>query len=820
MSIATDFKFSCRLLRKNLSTTIMGMVVISVGIGVSATMFAFVNGTLWSEIDIPKSDQLVSISWSEGSGGRSGQLKIDGRDYKAIENNVEGLERIATYREFSPTIHQEIGETHAERYRGVRVSPGFFGIASKQPILGSIPDWGSQSAAASQSLVISHKAWEEQFSSSKTVIGESVQVDGIPYEVAGVMPEGFNFPMSTNVWIRENWVNDSSIPRMEIPNFSVIGIMKQGLTMEKLEAELAGKTSSLTREILDTNSSPLVPVVKVFSQSMLNRFFIATLTMLLILGLLVLAVACINVFNIILARTANRMFELTLRSSLGSTRSSIVRQVLLDGFLISISGAGIGMLIAYISSSLLWSWITSLSFARPYWWHIALDERTLAFIVAAVVLCSLGSSIIPALRASRTNSYNTLKASDQRSTGSFVGSLSRFLVGAQITVSFCLLVVGTLLVIPLKEATGVDLPINADEILIAPLNLEQNKSFVTPEQILGFFEKLEDKIEAVPGVEKAYLASPRNGMFSEKNYHFQEFGTEYADEQSMPMAGLSVVSQDAFDTLGLKSISGRTFNSLDTVNTQKICVLSYAVVERDFGNESPIGKRISVKNSFLNTDEWLTIVGVVSKQNAGYHLIDWSRSAGIYVPHKQWPISKISILIKGGKDPYQWVEPLRNSISEIAPTLAMPTTCLSIQKRLDEENSLFVLVIYLLISFGIAGTFKALVGLYAIISIYIKERKREIGVRIALGAKSSNILEHVFRESRWYVGVGVAMGLLCGLGLFKLLMGGLNFPSDYEVPVLPLLCISLGVIGFCAIAIGVPAWRASRLDPLNALRSQ
>ncbi len=817
LDLFRDLKFGLFLLRKQLGTSSIAVVVLALGIGIAVTIFSFVSAFMWPDLKIPEEEKLFYTEWRNVVDAPRGIAQINVRDFDVFREETSDLAKLVAYQLFEPTLLIDSKNAFAERYPAARVSPDFFSVTKTKPLLGNVITSENFAIRPSELVVISHNVWREQFNEMVTVIGKQLRIDGEVHTVVGVMPEGFEFPAAQQLWIPADWSDSASLSRTESPQLNVIGKLGEGVARLELKTRMDSVAKRLATEYPVSNEKLLSVGVDRYILKFTPRGMEASFKILLFLAFLVLAVACMNAFNIVLGRSAKRSFELTVRNSLGATKFNIVRQVVIDGFLLSVLGGLGGLVLANVVSAYISSILFSITIQNlPYWYQVSIDGTVILFVLGVVVFSTLVSSVIPALRVAKSNSFRMLKDSNRTSSGVFMGRLSRFLVGGQIATS-AFIVLASILLKDLGNAlVGLSLPFDADKVLLTKIDLNDSQDFKEDVVKEAFFSNLKREMEGLPGVEAFAYSSVKDGMF-ENRMKFEIEGIEYGKDDLKPWAGPNVLTPNAFDLLGLKLLSGRLINDLDTRETAKVCVIGEAMVEGWFPDRSPIGQRIKFRNGLLK-DEWLSVVGIVSKQNLVSHLSNQNAKGGVYLPQAQWPLTRASILIRGGNDPFRWVKPLRESIRKLSPGLAMPGTFVTVQDFVDQERSLLNVFIFLFNCFGGLALLLASVGLYSVIAFFARERWKEYGIRTAIGASGKSLVLEVLKIGRWYVVIGILLGLTAGLGAGKVIQSILN-AGNYPIALPQILATLAAVLVFSFAAMCFPAWRASKVDPMLALRA-
>ena len=813
MNLLSDIRFAFRLLVKNPGSSAMAILVMAVGTGVAITMFAFVNGVLWSSLGMKESGEIYHLEWSESDQIRNDQMVIPA-DYEALRAESRSFEHLTAYFGGSASFYNPSGDNLAKQCDWQRVSYNFFDPIQAPMFLGRsfLPE--DVASGLDNRIIISHSLWLEQFGGDENAVGAIAMINGKPCTVVGVAKRGFSFPSKADIWNASNWQFAAEKGRKYWFRLNVLGVLKEGLTVKQAKAEISTIAGRLAQAYPETNENLLAMNVRPFTRWYAGDVEKVSYA-LFGCALLVLGVACANTFNLIMARTATRTTELSIRNALGANRFHVVLQVVLDGLILTSLGAVGGILISGWSLKLIW-----VQFERgwdvPYWWHMEMDGRVLAFVVGLVLLSSLASSLIPGLRASRTSAAENLKDDSRTSSGLFMGLLSRSILGFQITVTGVLAFVSVLMLLVQKIESSREEPVDPGTILNARVNIQGVGSADAPMSIPDFANTMKERMEAYPGVLGVSYSSLVAGLYNPNKKTFEEDGKVYGSEEAKPKATTAFVGREFDRFMGVEPVVGRGFSAMDTRDSQLVCMLSKRFVDHFWPGEDPIGKRIKVSIE----NEYRTVVGVMpdfapkplpgEDPEESWHLI-------VYMPRAQleWGGSITNLLLRSEGDPKQWIEPLRREMRKIAPHLSF--TLLGTGEEIYNDAFAIRSVIFTMFGiFGVASLILGVVGLYAVMSFTTRQRFREFGIRMAMGATSSEIIMVVVKRGILLLSLAGVLGLSVGHSVSLFLKRSMDLPDLPMIVTYPLVVIIL-ILGTC-FSMGVPAWRASRISPTQALR--
>ncbi|MBK1877561.1 ABC transporter permease [Pelagicoccus mobilis] len=826
MSFFTNIRFAFRLLAKNPGSTIMAIVVMATGTGVAITMFAFVNGVLWSSPDFAKKGTIYNIDWVERDKYKNSQ-RVSPLDYEIFESESEQIDEMTAYMGWRAPVYNPSSDAFAKEYNYKRVSVNFFEFLGEKMHLGRsfLPE--DVSREKDDTVVISHALWREQYGSNEEAVGSTLMVGGLPHKVVGVARPGFRFPDDNNLWKASDWpeprmsTSPSGTGRRHWVKVYMLARLKEGVTPRQAEAELATIAEGIANEYPESNDNLLRMNVEPFTEWYIRDEVENRAYGLFLCSFLVLAVACANTFNLIMSRTASRTSELSIRSALGANRAHIVGQVVLDGLVLTSIGALGGVLIAGWSLKFIWSFFKS-GYSDAYWWHMNLDAKVMGFVVGLVFVSSVVSSLVPGLRAARSATAENLKDDARTSSGLFVGSLSRLILGFQISASSVLAFVSILMLAVWYKSNTRPWPIEPTEILSTGFNLAGLGEDEHDPILVEAPRAMKERLEAYPGVDSvSFTIKAVCGIYGGTFLPFEMEGEDYENSRQKPKArvmGIDLGYEDVFDA---KLLAGRMFNSLDTKETEAVCIVSKRFVDYYWPGEDPIGKRIRFNDIHWIRDGFLTVVGVMPKLTRaplGKESSDLSNIGDIkiYTPLAQGTHAELGMQLRSKGDPRRWIPTIRRELAKIGPQYTLITNTVTVMEDeyrfLAKEN----LTLTMFGLFGAASLVLGAVGLYSIMSFDTGRRFREFGIRMALGADSKNVVYAVIRNGIATLAIGSSFGLVLGHTLTVLMQESLEInvmPLGFVYPVVVVLLItSMGV------AMGVPAWKASRTPPSQALR--
>ncbi|MEJ7810547.1 MAG: ABC transporter permease [Gemmatimonadaceae bacterium] len=803
-SVLRDFRYSVRALRKTPAVAAVSILALTLGIGLTTTMFSIVYGALIRGLPFDEPASIMSLERNNPSRNIDG-MGVSIHDFADWRASQRTFEDIAAY--YTGTVNIS-GTEGAERFDGAFLSANAFRLLRARPLMGRTFRDGEDTPSGERVLLIGYAMWKSRFDSDPRVLGQTVRANGEPYTIVGVMPERFAFPENTEVWLPLR-MDPLALKRGDGQGLNAFGRLKGGVSLDRASLELSGIARRLSKEYSKTNEGVGV-VIRPFTEAFIGREPTAMLyTMLGAVGF-VLLIACTNVANLLLGRAAHRSREVGIRTALGASRFQVVRQFLMESLVLSATGALLGLAVAEAGVRLFNRAIVSTQ--PPFWIDIKIDLPVLGFVLAVTLASSLASGLIPAIQASRAD-INAILKDESRGASSFrIGRLSRGLVMFEIALSCGLLVGAGLMVKSVAKLRLVDFGFPTTDLFTARVGLPET-TYRDGGSQTRFFEQLEARLASVPGIKNVALTSNLPGLGSDPS-DFAREGVAYASDRDYPRARRVVVSPGFLPMIGAVHREGRGLGAQDRAGSVPVAVVNASFARAFFKGESAVGRRIRLGGR-ESTDPWLTIVGVVPDRFAGGP--DNKEPQAIYLPLAQNPMRFVSIAAQAAGNPTALTPLVRSAVISLDPDLPI-YRARTLDEAVAQETWFYRVFGSLFIVFGAAAFLLAAIGLYAVMSFSVGQRLREMGVRMALGAQSRDVVALVLRQGAVQIGVGVAVGLAFAAFVSKLL-GILLFNVNPRDPaIFASVVLVLGLAG--ALASYVPARRATRVDPMLALRSE
>jgi putative ABC transport system permease protein len=831
-NILQDVRIGLRVLIKEKSFCALAVGVLALGICAVATQFAIVNGVLLRGVAFNRAEQLVDVLLVDPANFKPSNFnsRVTTADFAELKAQQTSYDAFVAFLNGS-TVNLTYNGV-PQRLQGSYVTYDFFRALGVAPALGRDFQPEDDRPGVNKNIILSDALWKREFGASSSVIGQAVRVNGRAGTVIGVMPPKFSFPANEELWIPVNTEfpvrprNDRNINTVQI-----IGRLKPGVSIEQANAEmmtLAQRFAKAYPENKQFSMGWVRPLIDAFTGAQLAGL----LYVMLAFCVLVLLIACFNVMNMQFARATLRAKELAIRSSLGATRSRLICQMLTESLLLSAIGAVLGIGLAYWATDWVDATIRASTQPPPSWMTFTLDPPVLAFVVVVTVLSALVSGLLPAMMASRANAAEVLKESGRGNTGHYIGVVTKGLVVFQILVT-CILLIGSLLQLQsIVRQQTLDYGYNTSGILSARMGLMEG-DYPTNESRVVFFEKLLRELRANSAIESVAFSNRFQMVFS-GNGPIELEGRQYKDDKDRPVTNFENVTDGYFATLGQKLLEGRDFTMTDNDLKQPVAIVNATFARKHFGNASPLGRRFRpVGNNGTVFDPWRVIVGVVTDVRMLGPFNNQNDNSGYYLPFTAFvygdgkPVinglqfATVIVKQRGDARPESFANALRVTVNRVDPNLplyfvATPKT------NLDGFLSGNRIVAVMFMVFGAVAMILSSVGLYGVMSFAVNQRTQEFGIRMALGADQTSIMRMVLRQVVWQLGLGLGLGL--GLALLISVVGGDGIVNALPQvsPRDPLTYAGVAVL-LAAVSLGatfVPARRATRVDPMIALRSE
>jgi putative ABC transport system permease protein len=783
--------------------TALAAGVLGLGLGAVIFMYGVADTLMLKPPPYPNADRLYTIVTIDGQHAGDYDNSMLPRDFlKVREIAGDRFEAIGGI--YIGTTYLT-GDGQAERYDGAFADGHIFDVTGVAPELGRTILPRDTIDGAAPVVILSHELWTERFNGDPAVIGRTVRVNGKSSEVIGVMPKDFSFPATAALWVA-NQEDPLRVSRHDSIEVQVFGRLAADADPDAVQQSLASAAAAIKAQVgaqAFSGHLELVPIAGGFIGDGRNL-----VTTLLVAVAFVLLIACANVSNLLLARSAYRVRETTVRSALGASRGRLVLHMLAEGFVISAIATAIGLLLASAALDGIQLAVSRYLDDSPSWWRFEIDYRVAIVTVGAALLSTLIAGVPAAIRASRPSLDSLLRDGGRMGTGLAIGRIAWGLVVVEVALACLLLGLSALMTKSVLTATSSDVGVKTDDLMTARVGLTSGTYVERTDQV-RFWETLLARIQAQPGIEKAALTNSLPGHGISDGPVTVE-GRDYGDTTARPFVNFLTVSPSYFETMRIMPTQGRLFDSRDHYDSMSVTVISEFMAKSMFPDESPIGKRIRFD---LDEDETVyTIVGVVPDVIMDD---DGVIDEGVYLSVFQHPQRFQSIVVRGQGDPRSLVAPVRAALAQTDPDLALYWPRSFEESRRVKTAGFRIIGTIFAVFAGVALVLAA-AGLFGVLAFHVGQRTREIGVRRALGADDGRILRMVMRASGMQIllGVGIGMALLPLMG--RGLGDTLGNVSPYDPGIYAWVVVLMVVVAVAATL--TPTRRALKVDPAAALR--
>jgi putative ABC transport system permease protein len=801
-----DLRFAIRTFVRNPGFAVLALVTLALGIAANTAIFSVVNGVLLRPLPYPDADRLVAV-WTSTPGDAKSNHSAG--DFLDLERDSSSFAALAGYR---PDLFAlAYGEGQPYQRVGAHVTPAFFDVFGMPAELGRAFSDAADANAGGRRVVLGHDAWAELTRRDEAAVGRTIEVNGEPHLLLGVMPAAFGWPAEAGVWV----LSARRVPPSPIDNapddrevryFEAVARLRPGLSAESAGQDLSRVAAAIDQRRAATAQS------RTFGLGRLKDEIVgdvrAAILILQVGVAIVLLIACANISSLLIARTTMRERELAVRSALGARAGRLVRQLLTESLLLGAAGGVVGILAGGWLITLL---VGLLPSNVPRADGIALDATVAVVTLVVAVAASVLFGALPALQASRSGAASVLRAAGSRgSTGGRSTSRS-VLVTLEVAMTLVLLVSAGLLANSLARLERVDPGFTPEGVTLGSLVIPQAR-YPTSEAQTAFYRRLLERLREAPGLDAAAVGFPGPFRGTNASGAFYIDGRPEAPGAERPYAYLGSVSERYFDAMGIEIVAGRAFRESDTALGPPVAIVSAVAAARYWPGEDPIGRRLRFDDD--PTEPWITIVGVTSDvRQLG---LREPAPALVYMPFAQFALPFTNITVSSRLPDADVADAIRAVLRDVDPELPVSdiTTLGAVVRRSTADSRFRTFVFGTLAAMALA---LAAVGLYGLVSYTVAQRTREIGVRVALGAMPGQVIRLIVGRGLRLVGAGLALGLAGSIAAARALSSFL-FGVSATDPV-TIASVALLLLGVAALASYLPARRALGVDPVAALRA-
>ena len=815
-----DLRYAVRQLVKNPSFTVIAVFALALGIGANTAIFSVVNAVLLRPLPYPDSEKLILLRERlvKPGGFESGSVSyLNYLDWRAAQHSFLDLSLVRT-----EDVNLSAADTASPpaRIRAARITLNYLSILRVPPRLGRDFVEKDDEPGAAKVVLISERLWRNRFGALPVALGQRLNVDGVPREIVGVVSERVRFPRDCDIFVplADLRADHDFLSRGNHEAFSCLGRLKPGVTLQQARADLDIIARDLAERYPDSNAGRQV------NAKLLLEFAVGEYRYLLHLLLAavgcVLLIACSNVANLLLARALSRSKELAVRAALGASRWRLARQVLVETGVIAVLGGCLAALIA------VWSLDTIRAIGPanvPRFQETSIDSNVLFFTSGIVVFATFLVGMWPALRVSNNVAMaNQLHASGARGSDGVQRQRARsVLVVVQVALAVVLLAAAGLTLKSFQRAEQVPLGFNPNGVLSMSIAMPGAR-YQPPDRITRFCEQIIERIKTLPGVTAAAFCTNAPFTPNEWDSSFHITGTPADPPGREPVSEMSIVSPDYFRVLEMPMLQGRTFNSQDLAGRSLVMIIDERAAQRFFPGQDPIGKQIDDPVTVGEPNETgppITIIGVVAhtRRSAPGERMDARNLTMMYFAAAQFPRNeqRLMVRISRGHDPHALINAIKQEIAALDPEQAVSDVATMEENIADSlvsrRLSMTLLGVFAVLALGLAS-----IGLYGVMALTVAQRTRELGIRMALGAERTNIFKLVLAHGMTLIAIGIGIGLIGAIAAGRALMSLL-----YNVGAVDAGAVLIAVFSLLAVALiacCVPARRATRVDPMVALR--
>ena len=793
-----DLRFGLRGLLRRKAFTVVAALTLALGIGANTAIFSVVNALLIRPLPYPNADRMVMIWGTQGAQGQQGIVYADYHEWRAQNRTFDDM---GVFRGQSVNL---TGRETPDRLFGMFVSAGFMRLVGATPEKGrAFTDAETEVETKGPVVLLAHEAWETRFGSDPSILGKTITLNGQPLTVVGIVRPKIQTPFGTpDAYLPIGYYPNANGLQRGTRGVSAIGTIKAGVSFENAQRDLAALAKRQEEGFPATNKGFGVEL-----QSLKEQIVGPSRTPIYIVFAavaMVLLIACANVANLQLARGAARHRELSVRAALGAGRGRIAQQLLTESVMLSLIGGAAGVALAVVGTK----WLSTVLVSQlPIDPGIRLDGVALSFAFVVSVLSGILFGVVPAWKASRADVHEMLRT--RTGTGQSHARTRNTLVVVQLALSLALLSCAGLLTRSLIELQRVNTGFEAENLMTMQFRLPPSK-YDSPDKIWQMFDRTVKEIRTVPGVKSAALvrAFPMTGNGDVLPITIE--GRPAAKPGDAPNSLINPVTTDYFATMGIPRLAGRDVAESDNAQSVPVIVVNKTLAATMWPNESALGKRIQ----FAGDDRWWTIVGVVG--DSKHFALNERQLLQAYIPHAQRPQIFTTVALRSTGDPLLLTRAVRDAIWRVdrdQPVWGVR----SMDQLLASAVGSPKLIVRLTVGFAVIALLLGAIGIYGVLSYTMSQRSQEIGIRIALGAESRRVVRMVVLEGMRIVAVAVAIGLVASLATTRLLRSQLFGVGPADVLTFTVVTALLALVAM--LACYLPARRASRVDPMIALRS-
>ncbi len=797
-----DLRYALRTLARNPGFAFVSILALALGIGANSAIFTVVNSVLLQPMHFYQAKQLVLVRERNLAAGFP-QFSLSPGNYITYRDENHSFTGIAA---IGGSSMNYAGAQEPERLIASRVSLNFFDVLHVQPLIGRTFTKEENELGADHVVILSYGLWQRRFAGGRDALGQQMKLNGEMYAVVGVMPKDFAFPVRNDIW-RPLTMDQKNWQQRGGHYLSGIGRLKPGVTLESATADLNTTARRLQQAYPDSNHGWDTHLIDL-QENVVGHVRPMMLTLLAAVGF-VLLIACVNLANLLLSRSASRRKEIGIRGALGAGKGRLIRQLLTESLVLSAFGTALGLALAWLGTRLL-THVDSAILPRAT--EIALDLRAVAVTAVIGIFTGLLFGLAPAMQMARSDLQSALREGGRGNSMGFRRNMTRSsLVAGEVALALVLLSGAGLLMRSFYRLASVDPGFDPHGVLTFRVNLPEAK-YPKDEQQLAFFDRALDKIRALPGVASAGAASIFPLAGNDYILTFYQVGKPPKPVGQEDNAMYYSATPGYFEALRIPLKAGRYFTKMDAANAQHTAIISESMAKRYYANENPLGQRLLVGGSDAKPSEIVGVVGDVRDEE-----LESKGRVAIYQPESQSVFDSLYFGVRTAGDPESLISSVRaqfRSLDSELPLDAVGTADSLVETSLSQRRFGMLLMTI----FAALALLLAMIGIYGVLAYSVTQATQEIGIRVALGAQRGDVVRLVLAYGGTLIGAGVAIGIVIAYGAGRLLSTQLFEVRATDPATYAAVTAALALTGF--VACVVPALRAMRVDPVIALRNE
>jgi len=804
-TLGLESRYAVRSILKRPALSAIVVFTLALGLGANASIFSMFDALVLRPFTMKDVDRITLVSFTTRDDENRREALSPG-NYLDLRKQSGAFEHLAAFQWWTANL---VGRDQPETVQGFFVTTDFFAVLGVQPAAGRafLPE--EETIGSERRVVIGHGLWERRFASDPAIVGQSIGVDGEQYEVVGIAPPGFEFPMGAQVWAPMTFSAEAAANRRS-QYITAIGRLAPGRTLDDAKAQMAVAGEQLVRDHPDTNRNREVRVYTI-GDGMMDIGLMPILSMWQASAFFVLLIACANVASLLLARGAERNREMAIRLAIGASRGRVVRELLLESIVLALIAVPAALAVAWVSLKLVVGYMPAKIVKYVAGWNqMDVDVRLVGFTAGLALLTAIVFGLVPALQASRSRMSEALKDGARGATaGASRLRLRRGLVVGEIALALPLLVAATLSVLTVRQFLNGPQGFNPDGLLTMRLQLPDAR-YKKPETQSRFAHDVVERLRALPGVQTAAAINVMPASDNNWGRSIEIDGKPNPDPSTPPSVDYRAATPDFLAALQTPIKSGRTFTELDREDTQPVVIVNEALARKYWPNENPVGKRMRI-----DKEPWMTVVGT-----CGDHIHGWFERRNyptLYRPFRQAPTQTMALAVRTSGDSTAIAAAARGALRAVDPEQPV-FDVQSMRQSLHDRTIGLQYIGGIMFVFGGLALLLAVVGVYGVMAFMVAQRTHEIGVRMALGATRQDVLRLTVRQTGSLTAIGVALGVVLSVLLGRMIEAALFGLASNDVRITGGLAAVL--ITAALLAGYVPARRAASIEPTVALRGE